>query len=386
MAIHKMTEKQCRALSEQGVYSDGGGLYLRVRSGGSRQWVFVYRWQGKRAELGLGGYGSGTTPVSLALARQKATAIRELLAAGQDPKGDRKVGATFADVMADVIKVKQASGKNEKHRQQWAMTLNEYAKPLHNLPIANVTIDDVLKTLQPIWEEKPETADRTRMRIAAVMDAAKARGLYRGDNPAAWKGGLETLLPARNKLSRGHHAALDYRQVPAVMKALRESDAVSARAVEFTCLTACRSGEVRGAIWPEIDLEGALWTIPAGRMKAGAEHRVPLTGRALTILRAQKQRSTSQLVFEGGKMGAGISDTAMVKSLRAASPDKAATLHGLRSSFRDWAGDETHHPRDVIEMALAHTVRDKTEAAYRRQDALQKRRVLMEDWETYCSQ
>lgn len=386
MAIHKLTEKQCKALADPGIYSDGDGLYLRVRPGGSKQWLFVYRWQGKRAELGLGGYGAGTAPVSVALARQKAAEIREMLAAKQDPKAGKKTGATFADIMADVIKVKAKSSKNEKHKAQWAMTLNEYAKPLHDIPVAKVTIDDVVRTLQPIWEQKPETADRTRMRIAAVMDAAKARGLFQGDNPAAWKGALESLLPSRNKLSRGHHAALDYKDVPAAMKALRESDAVSARAVEFACLTACRSGEVRGAVWSEFDMDGALWTIPAARMKAGAEHRVPLTDRAVTILRVQKQRSTSQMVFEGGKTGTGISDTAMVKSLRAVSPDKTVTLHGLRSSFRDWAGDETHHPRDVIEMALAHTVGNSTEAAYRRQDALHKRRGLMEDWEAYCRQ
>lgn len=384
MARHKLTEKQCKALSDVGIYSDGDGLYLRVRPGGSKQWAFVYRWQGKRAEIGLGGYGAGTAPVSLSLAREKAEALRTSLARGEDPKAARRTGATFADIMADVIAVKIKSGKNEKHRAQWSMTLKEYAKPLHDIPVAKITIDDVLRTLKPIWDTKPETADRTRMRIAAVLDAAKARGLFIGDNPAAWKGALETLLPARSKLSRGHHAALAYQDVPAVMKALKELSAVSARAVEFACLTACRSGEVRGATWSEIDIAARVWIIPKERMKAGAEHRVPLTERALTILEAQKQRATSELVFEGGKVGTSISDTAMVKSLRAASPDKDVTLHGLRSSFRDWAGDETHHPRDVIEMALAHTVRDKTEAAYRRQDALEKRRALMNDWGDFC--
>ncbi|MCJ7995884.1 integrase arm-type DNA-binding domain-containing protein [Rhizobium cremeum] len=385
MARHKLTEKACKALSEPGIYSDGDGLYLRVRPGGSKQWLFVYRWEGKRAELGLGGYGAGTAPVPVSLAREKAAAIRDMLARKEDPKADKKTGATFAEIMEDVIKVKAKSSKNEKHRQQWAMTLREYAKPLHDLPVAKVTIDDVVRTLNPIWETKPETADRTRMRIAAVMDTAKARGLFKGDNPAAWRGALENLLPARNKLSRGHHPALDYKAMPATMRALRESSAVSARAVEFLCLTACRSGEVRGAVWSEIDLDGALWVIPAVRMKAGAEHRVPLTDRAVAILKTQKQAATSDLVFEGGKVVTPISDTAMNKSLRAASGDKTVTIHGIRSTFRDWAGDETHHPRDVIEMALAHTVRDKTEAAYRRQDALQKRRALMDDWERYCT-
>ncbi|MBC2773414.1 integrase arm-type DNA-binding domain-containing protein [Rhizobium sp. AQ_MP] len=385
MARHKLTEKACKALSEPGIYSDGDGLYLRVRPGGSKQWLFVYRWEGKRAELGLGGYGAGTAPVSVSLARDKAAAIRDMLARKEDPKADKKTGATFAEIMEDVIKLKAKSSKNEKHRQQWAMTLREYAKPLHDLPVAKVTIDDVVRTLNPIWESKPETADRTRMRIAAVMDAAKARGLFQGDNPAAWRGALENLLPARNKLSRGHHPALDYKLIPATMRALGESSAVSARATELLCLTACRSGEVRGAVWSEIDMDGALWVIPAKRMKGGAEHRVPLTDRAIAILKAQKQAATSDLVFEGGKIGTPISDTAMNKSLRAASGVKKVTIHGMRSTFRDWAGDETHHPRDVIEMALAHAVRDKTEAAYRRQDALQKRRALMDDWEAYCA-
>lgn len=384
MPRHRLSEKQCKALSIPGIYTDGDGLYFRVRPEGSKQWLFIYRREGKRCELGLGGYGSGTAPVSVALARDKAEAIRSMLARGEDPKAGRKVGATFADIMEDVIKVKAKSSRNVKHRQQWAMTLREYAKPLHDLPVDKVTIDDVVRTLVPIWEEKPETADRTRMRIAAVMDAAKARGLFKGDNPAAWRGGLETLLPARSRLSRGHHAALDYQAVPAVMKSIRESSAVSARAVEFACLTACRSGEVRWAVWSEIDMEARVWTIPASRMKAGAVHRVPLSDRAMTVLEAMKQRATGKLVFEGGKDGVAISDTAMVKSLRAASSDKTITLHGLRSSFRDWAGDTTAHPRDVIEMALAHTVKDKTEAAYRRLDALDKRRVLMDEWGRYC--
>ncbi len=383
MARHKLTEKQCKALDTPGIYSDGDGLYLRVRPGGSRQWLFVYRWQGKRAEIGLGGYGSGTAPVSVAQARQKAEALRAMLSNGEDPKGDKK-GGTFADIMEAVIRVKAKSSRNEKHRQQWAMTLHKYAKPLHDIPIAKVTIDDVVRTLTPIWETKPETADRTRMRIAAVIDAAKARGLYKGDNPAAWKGALEALLPARTRLTRGHHAALDHKAIPAAMKALRASDAVSARAVEFACLTAGRSGEVRGAVWSEIDLAECVWTIPASRMKAGKEHRVPLTPRAVDILQAQRDRTTSDIVFEGGRGGTPISDTAMIKSLRAAAPEKKVTLHGLRSSFRDWAGDETAHPRDVIEAALAHQLKDRTEAAYRRSDALAKRRALMGDWADYC--
>ncbi|WVT73346.1 integrase arm-type DNA-binding domain-containing protein [Sinorhizobium chiapasense] len=386
MAKHKLSEKECKALAEPGIYGDGDGLHLRVRPGGSKQWLFIYRWQGKRAELGLGGYGSGTAPVSLALARAKAETIRDQLARGEDPKADRKAEApkTFADVMEDVIKVKEASFRNAKHKAQWRMTLDTYAKPLHAKPIAIVTRDDVLETLKPIWTKIPETADRTRMRIAAVLDHAKARGLFTGDNPADWRGGLKELLPARQKLTRGHHAAVSYSEIPATMKALRESSAVSARAVEFSALCASRSGEVRGAVRSEFDLEAALWVIPPERMKAGREHRVPLSDRAVEIVKAQLQRATGDLVFEGGNEGRPISDTAMTKSLRAASPDKDATLHGLRSSFRDWCGDHTEHPREVAEAALAHVLSDKTEAAYRRSDALEKRRKLMNDWGEYC--
>lgn len=220
------------------------------------------------------------------------------------------------------------------------------------------------------------------MRIAAVIDHAKARGLYVGDNPADWRGGLKELLPARSKLTRGHHAAHDYRTLTDTITRLREATGVSARAVEFAALTSARSGEVRGAVWDEIDFDEAVWTIPKERMKATREHRVPLSDRAVEILKARQQMATGALVFEGAKEGAAISDTAMIKALRLASGDDS-TLHGLRSSFRDWAGDETGYPRDVIEVALAHVLKDKTEAAYRRKDALAKRRKFMDEWTAY---
>lgn len=380
MARNKLSETRIRTLTRAGIYSDGDGLYLRVRAGGSKQFVFIYRRGTGRKEIGLGGYGQGTAPVSLALAREKAEGIRQRLARGEDLI-QRK---TFADVMDDVIAVKEASFRNEKHRAQWRMTLDKYAAPLHGKPIAEITRDDVVETLKPIWATIPETADRTRMRIAAVIDHAKARGLFVGDNPADWRGGLKELLPARSKLTRGHHAAVPYKDLPAVIARLRAAVGVSARAVEFAALTAARSGEVRGAVRSEFDLEEALWTIPAERMKAGRDHEVPLSARAVEIVRAAMQQSTSALVFEGGRAGKGISDTAMVKALRAAGAGDA-TLHGLRSSFRDWAGDETSYPRDVAEAALAHVITDKTEAAYRRGTALEKRRAMMEDWAKFCA-
>lgn len=379
MARNKLSESRIKTLPV-GIHSDGDGLYLRVRSGGSRQWVFIHRRGKDRKETGLGGYGHGTAPVSLALAREKAETIRQRLARGEDLI-NRK---TFADVMDDVVKVKSASFRNEKHAAQWRMTLDTYAAPLHAKPIAEITRDDVVETLKTIWSTIPETADRTRMRIAAVMDHAKARGLYVGDNPADWRGGLKELLPARQKLTRGHHAAVGYKDMPAVSDGLRKSNGTAARAVEFIALTAARSGEARYAVRSEFDLDEGIWTVPAERMKSGVEHRVPLSGRAVEIIREALGKTTCDLVFEGDKAGAAISDVAMTKALRRASGDNS-TLHGLRSSFRDWAGDETHHARDVIEMALAHIISNKAEAAYRRKDALEKRRKLMDEWAGYLA-
>lgn len=379
MARNKLTETKVRKLDKPGIYSDGDGLYLRVRAGGSKQWVFIFKRNGKRTEEGLGGYGQGTAPVSVSLAREKADAIRERLARGEVLDARK----TFLDVMDDVIKVKLSSFRNEKHKAQWRMTLDTYAKPLHKMAIADITRDDVVETLKPIWTTKPETARRTRQRIEAVINHAKARSLYVGDNPADWKGGLKELLPAEQKLTRGHHDAIDYHHISPVIASLRDAVGVSARAVEFACLTAARSGEVRGMVFDEVDFKAAVWTVPAERMKAGKEHRVPLSVQALAILQERKDAATSEVVFEGGKEGAAVSDTAMMKALRTASGG-AGTLHGFRSSFRDWAGDMTAHPRDVIEAALAHTIGNATEAAYRRKDALAKRRVLMQDWANYC--
>jgi len=379
VAIEKLTETKIKKL-KSGVHSDGGGLYLRVRESGSKSWLFIYRRAGKRTEVGLGGYELGTAPVSLSLAREKAQAIRDRLARGED----LAKRYTFADIMEDVIKVKEASFRNDKHKAQWRMTLDVYAAPLHKKPIAAITRDDVVETLKPIWQTKAETADRTRMRIAAVIDHAKARGIFTGDNPAEWKGGLKELLPARQKLTRGHHAAAAYKDIPAIIKKLRASDSVSAAAVEFTALVAGRSGEIRGAVWPEFDLDAALWVIPATRMKAGREHKVILSKRAIEILRARKDNSTGDIVFEGGKEGAPISDTAMTKSLRAASADKAVTIHGLRSSFSDWANDRAEFPGEVVEHALAHLVGNAVHRSYRRGTAVDLRRELMEAWAIYC--
>lgn len=385
LARFKLSESKVKRLDKPGVYGDGDGLFLRVRKGGSRQWFFIYKRDGKRTEIGLGGYGQGTAPVSLALAREKADAIRHQLARGLDPRGDRQPArvVTFAHVMAELLQSKDGGWKNDKHRAQWHMTLNEYAAPLHPLAVADIALGDVKACLMPHWEERPVTADRLRARIQAVIDYAIAHGWRTAGNPARWQGLLDKVMPPRRKLVRGHHAALAYADAPRLAAALGRSTGTAARAVEFVLLTAVRAGEARGATFAEVDLDARTWTIPADRMKAEREHVVPLTPRAVAIVTAMKERATGPLIFGGAVDKRPISDTAMTKALRAASPDKAATIHGLRSTFRDWAGDKTEFARDVAEAALAHTVRDKTEAAYRRGTALDKRRELMAAWEGY---
>lgn len=388
MARHKLSESNLKRLDKPGVYGDGDGLFLRVRKGGSKQWFFIFKRDGKRTEIGLGGYGQGTAPVSLLLAREKAEIIRQKLARGEDPREEARKPArvvTFKDCMDGLLKAKAGDWTNDKHRAQWEMTLREYAKPLHDLPIAGIVIGDVKECLLPHWQERPETADRLRSRIQAVIDYGIAHGWRTAGNPARWKGLLDKVMPKRQKLTRGHHAALAYADAPKMIAKLRQSSGTAARAVEFLALTAVRTGEVREAAFDEIDTYAKTWTIPADRMKTDREHVVPLTDRAMAIVETMRQRATSTLIFGGGVENRPISDTAMTKALRLASPDKSATLHGLRSTFRDWAGDCTEHPREIAEMALAHQVGNEVERAYRRSDALEKRRQLMEDWEKYLT-
>lgn len=386
MARNLLTETRIRALTTPGVYADGDGLYIRVAKGGSKSWTFIWRRGKDRHEIGLGGHGRGTAPVSLALAREKAEAIRQKLARGEDPRGEARKPSrvvTFADCMEGLLATKANDWTNDKHRAQWEMTLREYAKPLHDLAIADIVMGDVKDCLLPHWQERPETADRLRSRIQAVVDYGIAHQWRTAANPARWKGLLDKVMPKRQTLTRGHHAALAYAQAPALIAKLRQSSGTAARAVEFITLTAARTGEARGATFAEIDAEARTWTVPAERMKAGREHVVPLCDRALAIIEAMRQRATSPLIFGGGIDGKPVSDTAMTKALRLASPDKAATLHGLRSMFRDWAGDCTSHEREIAEAALAHQVGNATERAYRRGDALAKRRQLMDDWCDY---
>jgi integrase len=325
--------------------------------------------------------------VALARAREAAARARELVAQGQDPLEARRTARTvktFGTVADEFIATMQVQWRNEKHAAQWQTTLREYAAGLHPLPVDAVGTEDVMRVLRPIWLEKQETASRLRGRIERVLDAAKAQGLRTGENPARWRGHLDLLLPKRQKLSRGHHKAMAYKDVPAFMRRLRTAAGVSIRALEFTILTAARSGETLGAKWSEMDLDAGVWTVPATRMKAGREHRVPLVGRAMEILHEMQvlRRADNPHVFPGQRSGKGLSVMALEMVMRRA--NLTETPHGFRSAFRDWAGEETDYPREIAEAALAHRSGDAVERAYRRGDALEKRRAMMTAWEHHC--
>lgn len=381
-AINKLTDTECKAASKPGMLGDGGGLYLNVKPSGAKSWAFIWKQDGKRYEMGLGAYPA----VKLAKARAWATEHRQAVAEGRNPIVERNKEAvpSFGDCCDKFLASMEGQWRNEKHRAQWRMTLGEYAKPIRSKMVSEIGTDDVLKVLSPIWQAKPETASRLRGRIERVLDFAKVRGWRTGENPALWRGHLKSILPARQRLTRGHHAAMPYRDIPAFIAQLPGKDAMAARALEFLILTAARSGEVLGAAWAEMDLEKAIWTIPAKRMKAGKEHRVPLSPRALAIVKALHETRISAYVFPGQKEGKPLSGMALEMQMRRMKAD-AFTVHGFRSAFRDWAGDCTSFPRDVAEQALAHRVGDATERAYRRADALEKRRKLMTAWEQYCA-
>ena len=377
----KLTARKV-ATAKPGKYSDGGNLYLIVSDTGARKWVLRYTWRGRAKELGLG----SATSVPLADAREKAADARRTIAQGFNPIDVRKRDGgipTFGKMADDVVDALSAGFRNEKHKAQWRSTLETYAAPLRSKPVDTIGTDDILAVLKPIWQKKAETASRVRGRIEKVLDAAKAKGFRDGENPARWRGHLDHLLPKPLKLTRGHHAAMSYENVPRFIGQLRKRDATAALALEFCILTAARSGEVLGMRWPEIDMDKNIWTVPAMRMKAGREHRVPLPPRAIVILKKLAKLKQGDFVFEGQRRNKPLSGMAMQMMLRRMKIDDA-TVHGFRSSFRDWAGNVTNFPREITEMALSHVIGDKAEQAYRRSDALDKRRKLMEAWANYC--
>ena len=368
--------------AKPGRYGDGGNLYLVVSKTGTKKWVLHFTFRGRPKEMGLG----SADRVTLAAAREEATAARRKIGQGLNPINERKRDdgiPTFGEMADDVREALAAGFRNEKHKAQWKSTLATYAAPLHRKPVDIIATDDVLAVLKPIWTIKPETASRVRGRIEKVLDAAKAKGFRDGENPARWRGHLDHLLARQSKLARGHHAAMPYEDVAAFTGELRRREALAARALEFCILTAARSGEVLGSRWSEIDLDKALWTIPAERMKAARVHRVPLCGRAVAILKQLAETATGEFVFAGVKPGKPLSGMAMEMMLRRMKIQDA-TVHGFRSSFRDWAGNVSDFPREVVETALAHVIGDKAEQAYRRSDALEKRRKLMDAWAAYC--
>ena len=386
--VRKLSARSAATVTEPGRHSDGGGLYLNVTETGARSWLFMWKVAGRRREMGLG----SARAVTLARAREIAAECRATVAAGRDPLQMRaeaqtaeRAIPTFGECADEFIAAKQSEWRNDKHRAQWAMTLTKYAAPLRRLSVDAIDTAAVLSVLKPVWQAKPETASRLRGRIEQVLDAAKAQGHRTGENPARWRGHLDKLLAKRQTLTRGHHAAMAYADVPAFLARLRERQAgsVSALLLEFTILTAARSGEALGMRWEEVDETAKVWTVPPARMKAAREHRVPLSARALDLLGEAKRARTGEFVFPGRGADRPLSVMAMEKVLRRMHLDDV-TVHGFRSAFRDWAGNETHFPREVAEAALAHVIGDAAERAYRRGDALEKRRALMEAWASYC--
>jgi integrase len=384
MARHsnRLTARTVASLKKPGRHADGQNLYFKISAdGSSKSWVFLFDVGGRQREGGLGSIAS----VSLAQAREKATEWRSLLAKGIDPLEAKKVGReaeaarkTFGQCADELIASKRSEWRNATHARQWTQTLGYYCAPIWNTPVDDIDTPAVLSVLTPIWGLKTETASRLRGRIEATLDYAKVHKLRTGENPARWRGHLALTLPKRQKLDRGHLAAMPYKDVAAFVASLRESESVQAAALEFVILTAARLGEALGAQWSEIDLAEKTWAVPKTRMKAGREHRVPLSVRAIEIVERMAAIRTSDLVFPGQRHGRPMGQCAP----RGLCPP-GTTIHGFRSSFRDWAGNETSTPREVCEAALAHSVGGAVEAAYRRSDALEKRRPLMDAWAAY---
>lgn len=380
-------------LKQAGLYAVGGvaGLHLQVLPSGARSWILRVMIGGKRRDMGLGGYPD----VPLAQAREKAREARETIAQGIDPVAQRAAarsalaaqrGASisFDECARKYIEAKAPEWKNAKHVAQWVTTLDTYASPIvGKLQVRDVTLSHIVRILEPIWTTKTETATRLRGRIENVLDWATVRGYRHGENPARWKGHLDKILAKPGKVAKvEHHAALAVDDIGAFMKNLRTREGIAARALEVLILTATRSGEIRGATWGEIDEANATWTIPGERMKAGKEHRVPLSPKVLEILRDLPRLADNPLVFPAPRAKGPLSDMTLTAVMRRMEVD--AVPHGFRSTFRDWAAERTNYPREVAEMALAHTIGDKVEAAYRRGDLFEKRRRMMDDWARFC--
>lgn len=386
----KLTAIQVERLRDAGRHACGSGLYLQVTSAGSRSWLFRYERHGRAREMGLGAY----PVIGLAAARDAVLEHRRTLHAGRDPLDERRrqpAAATFDAIRAEYIDAHKSAWRNPKTEAQWTTSLETYASSFIGARQANeITVSDVLAVLKPIWATKTETARRVRGRIEAILDYAKARGAREGENSARWKGGLDHLLPAASKVRKvKHHEAVPVDAIPQVVRELEKLPGVAARAVHFILLTACRASEAVGdkravgATWTQIDLKRAIWTRPSSRMKAEREHRVPLSKQALGILKEAANLRQDERVFPGLVKDRPLSLTTLMSTLRRAGAG-AATVHGLRASFRVWADERAHAPREVAEAALAHLVGDSTEQAYARSDLLDRRRELMQAWADFA--
>jgi integrase len=392
-SVEKLSALAVARAKTRGYLSDGAGLYLQVSASGSKSWVFRFKDGGRLREMGLGSLNT----ISLAEARRRAAGCRQMRQDGLDPIAEKKAGRlkakleaaramTFQQSAEGFIQAHKAGWQNAKHVAQWSSTLETYAYPVFgSLPVQHVDVSLIAKVLEPIWKTKTETASRLRGRIERVLDWATVRGYRQGDNPARWRGHLDKLLAARSRVQKvRHHPALAYPEMGQFVAALREQESTSALALEFLILTATRTAEVIGATWAEIDFDTAVWTIPAERMKARKEHRVPLSKPALAILKRLHEHRHGEFVFTGTKPGRPLSNMALLALLEHMGRTDI-TVHGFRSTFRDWAAERTSFPREVAEHALAHSLPDKVEAAYRRGDLFEKRRWLMDVWAKYCS-
>jgi len=391
--INRLTPRTVAALSETGRYADGGGLYLQISKAGTKAWIFRFTLDGRPRHMGLG----PTHTVTLAEARDEALQCRKMLRDGIDPIDARRTkraarlkeavsAMTFRKCAESYIKSHAAGWKNVKHARQWSSTLETYAYPIFGtLPVDMIDTGLVMKVIDPIWREKTETASRLRGRIESILDWAMVRGYRKGENPARWKGHLDNLLPAKSRIAKvAHHAALPYAEIGTFMAELRKREGIAALGLELLILTAARTGETIGARWDEFDMENGIWTIPADRMKAKNEHRVPLSAGAINVLEQLGAMRQSDFILPGQQRNRPLSNMAFLQVLRRMGRGDL-TAHGFRSTFRDWAAEQTRYPREVAEMALAHTVTNKVEAAYRRGDLFEKRRHLMDDWAQCCS-
>jgi len=398
MAQYKLSAIGVKKNTRKGKYSDGvNNLYLEIKASGSKSWIFRYTIYGKRKEMGLGAFPA----IELKEAREVAAGLYKAIKADptHDPIIERKKAVakakleqqenqvTFKWCAEQFIESKAPEWNNKKSPQQWTNTLTTYAYPfIGDYPVKEINTELIMRVLKPIWTTKTETATRIRGRIENILSWAAVQGYRANDNPALWKGHLENLLPKPNKVKKVKpHKALPYKEINTFISELRSHKTMSAFALEVLILTATRTSEVTGALWQEIDFDAGVWAIPADRMKADKEHSIPLSSRALEIIQQLYEVRTSEYIFQGGRVGKGLSNAAMDKLLQV-SMKYDVTVHGFRSTFRDWTAEETTYPNELCEMAMAHTIKNQAEAAYRRGDMLKKRMQLMEDWQKYIEQ